>query len=169
MAFPDSPDIKRTTFAGAKKMTSTASELVTTDKAGSIYSLALLASNLQQGAPSESLPVFTIGDVAAQLQLTPRAIRFYEKRGLINPRRSGRFRLFDSKDLAVLRFIKTMRALGMGVQELTDLITNMRMSKNEKEINNILKLSVEKHLCKLEETTRSTQEKYDQCIKLLGD
>ena len=142
---------------------------MTKDEPGCIFSLALLASDLRQCAVSEGAPAFTIGHVADQLQLTPRAIRFYEKCGLISPRRSGRFRLFVSKDLAVLRFIKTMREVGMDIQELTNLITNMRRSKNENEIQNILKLAVQKHLTKLEASTRESQEKYDRCHRLLSD
>lgn len=149
-------------------MTSIAPKPVTKNELSGIYSLALVASNLHENAPSEEGPAFTIGDVAAQLQLTPRAIRFYEKCGLINPRRSGRFRLFVSKDLAVLRFIKTMRALGMNIQELTNLVTNMRRLKDENEIQNILKLTMEKHLSKLEESTRTAQDKYDRCLRLLS-
>jgi len=151
-------------------MTSIAPKPVTKDQLSSINSLALLASNMHQDASSEGAPAFTIGDVAAQLQLTPRAIRFYEKCGLVNPRRSGRFRLFVSKDLAVLRFIKTMRALGMDIRELTKLVTNMHRSNDENEMQNILKLTMQKHLSKLEESTRITQEKYDRCLGLLrGD
>jgi len=169
MVLLDRSDVVRTTLTGATKMTSIASDLMTKDEHSGIYSLALLASNLRQSAPLDGVPAFTIGQVSDQLQLTPRAIRFYEKCGLVNPGRSGRFRLYVSKDLAMLEFIKCMRSLGMGVQELTNLVTNMRRSSDENELLNILKLTMEKHLSSLEESIRNSQEQYDRCFGLLSD
>ncbi len=32
---------------------------------------------------------FTISELAGELEITPRAIRFYEEKGLLSPRRSG--------------------------------------------------------------------------------
>jgi MerR family transcriptional regulator, repressor of the yfmOP operon len=52
-----------------------------------------------------------INEVAAELGLTTRAIRYYQEVGLLEPaaRSDGAYRLFDESDLERLRFIKNLR------------------------------------------------------------
>jgi DNA-binding transcriptional MerR regulator len=52
-----------------------------------------------------------IQEVAAEIGLTTRAIRYYEEIGLLEPaaRSDGAYRLFDDSDLERLRFIKELR------------------------------------------------------------
>lgn len=52
-----------------------------------------------------------IQEVASELGLTTRAIRYYEEVGLLKPaaRTEGAYRLFDADDLERLRFIKGLR------------------------------------------------------------
>lgn len=60
-------------------------------------------------APSARL--LKIQEVAAELGLTPRSIRYYEEIGLLKPaaRSDGAYRLYDADDLERLRFIKGLR------------------------------------------------------------
>ncbi len=59
-----------------------------------------------------------IGAVAEALGMTPSAIRYYERRGLIKPvgRVDGR-REFDTKSILTLRFLKLAQAAGCTLQE----------------------------------------------------
>ena len=52
-----------------------------------------------------------IQEVAAEVGLTARSIRYYEEVGLLAPagRSEGAYRLYDADDLARLRFIKGLR------------------------------------------------------------
>jgi DNA-binding transcriptional MerR regulator len=52
-----------------------------------------------------------IQEVAAETGLTPRAIRYYEEQGLLQPaaRSEGSYRLYDDGDVERLRFIKGLR------------------------------------------------------------
>lgn len=52
-----------------------------------------------------------IHEVAAELGLTPRSIRYYEEVGLLKPaaRSDGAYRLYDADDIERLRFIKGLR------------------------------------------------------------
>ena len=63
--------------------------------------------------PSTSAPprLLRIQEVASELGLTPRSIRYYEELGLLKPaaRSEGDYRLFDPDDLERLRFIKGLR------------------------------------------------------------
>lgn len=61
--------------------------------------------------PTAPTPLLRIQDVAAEVGLTPRAIRYYEEVGLLEPagRSDGAYRLYDASDLERLRFIRSLR------------------------------------------------------------
>ncbi|WP_234029282.1 MerR family transcriptional regulator [Streptomyces sp. PsTaAH-124] len=61
-----------------------------------------------------------IGDAAAAVGATPRALRFYEQRGLLSPprRTAAGQRDYGPDDLAVLRTVRDLLALGLTVEDL---------------------------------------------------
>jgi DNA-binding transcriptional MerR regulator len=66
-----------------------------------------------------------IQEVAQETGLTPRAIRYYEEMGLLEPaaRSEGAYRLYDGDDLARLRFIKGLREdAGFSLAEIRQLL-----------------------------------------------
>jgi len=66
-----------------------------------------------------------IQEVASELGLTTRAIRYYEELGLLKPaaRSKGDYRLFDPDDLERLRFIKGLRDdAGFSLAEIGQLL-----------------------------------------------
>ena len=66
-----------------------------------------------------------IQEVAAELGLTTRAIRYYEEIGLLKPaaRTDGAYRLFDADDVDRLRFIKGLRDdAGFSLTEIAALL-----------------------------------------------
>lgn len=67
----------------------------------------------------------TIGAVAREVGLTPRAIRYYEELGLLRPavRVKGADRLFDEADVERLRKIKQLReVIGFSLSEIAELL-----------------------------------------------
>jgi DNA-binding transcriptional MerR regulator len=68
-----------------------------------------------------------IQEVAAETGLTPRAIRYYEELGLLNPaaRSEGAYRLYDADDLERLRFIRGLRDdAGFSLAEIRQLLAD---------------------------------------------
>jgi MerR family transcriptional regulator, repressor of the yfmOP operon len=66
-----------------------------------------------------------IQEVAAELGLTPRRIRYYEELGLLSPaaRSEGDYRLYDADDLERLSFIKGLRDdAGFSLAEIGQLL-----------------------------------------------
>ena len=61
--------------------------------------------------PTVEPRLLRIQEVAAEVGLTTRSIRYYEELGLLEPaaRSGGDYRLFDASDLERLRFIKSLR------------------------------------------------------------
>ncbi|HXT19829.1 MAG TPA: MerR family DNA-binding transcriptional regulator [Thermoanaerobaculia bacterium] len=68
--------------------------------------------------------LFTITELARELGVTPRAIRFYESRGLLRPQRAGTTRVYDHRDRGRLQLILRGKRLGFTlaqVQQFLDL------------------------------------------------
>jgi DNA-binding transcriptional MerR regulator len=65
---------------------------------------------------------YTIGELAAELGLTTRAIRFYETRGLIRPRRKGNARVYDRRDRARLLLILRGKNLGFSLEDIREYL-----------------------------------------------
>src|SRR5713226_2295229 len=72
--------------------------------------------------------LFTIGQAATATGLSPKAIRLYESKGLLPPaeRTDAGYRLFDEDDIAVLRFIRQAKALGLHLREIQDVLELQR-------------------------------------------
>lgn len=69
---------------------------------------------------SDSDVFFTIGELAKEFDITARAIRFYEDKGLISPQREGQRRLYRRRDRARLRLIMRGRRLGFSLREIRE-------------------------------------------------
>lgn len=66
--------------------------------------------------------LFRIGDLAHEFGLSLRALRFYEDKGLLSPRRAGVTRLYDREDHTRLRLILFGRQIGFTLAETKQLI-----------------------------------------------
>ncbi|MEW6257028.1 MAG: MerR family DNA-binding transcriptional regulator [Pseudomonadota bacterium] len=64
----------------------------------------------------------TIGDLARDFGVTLRALRFYEDKGLLSPRRDGLSRLYSAKDRERLGVILKGKRLGFTLTEIRGLI-----------------------------------------------
>lgn len=66
----------------------------------------------------------TIGEAASAIGVSAKAIRLWEARGLMPgiERTPAGYRLFGEDDLALLRFIRQARALGMSLGEIGDVL-----------------------------------------------
>jgi DNA-binding transcriptional MerR regulator len=67
-------------------------------------------------------PVFRIGDLAREFDLTTRAIRFYEDCGLLQPQRRGRTRVYTARDRTRLKLTLRGKRLGLTLAEVKDLV-----------------------------------------------
>lgn len=65
---------------------------------------------------------FTIGDLAREFGITLRALRFYEDKGLITPRREGLVRLYSKADRDRLAVILKGKRLGFTLAEIRALV-----------------------------------------------
>lgn len=72
-------------------------------------------------APRERL--YAIGELAQELNLTPRTIRFYEDEGLVTPMRQGSNRRYSYRDRARLQLICRGKRLGFSIAEIKEFLS----------------------------------------------
>lgn len=65
---------------------------------------------------------FSIAQLTAEFDITPRAIRFYEDRGLITPGRNGNRRVYSPRDRVRLKLILRGKRLGLSLEEIREII-----------------------------------------------
>lgn len=83
----------------------------------------LLSHPIVEDATAESRDLYTIGEAARIVGIEAKTIRFYEKAGLFHPSRASGTRVFQFQDIAALRVIKMLRALGVNVKEVKRVMT----------------------------------------------
>ena len=65
---------------------------------------------------------WTVGELADELGVTTRTLRFYESEGLVAPQRVGTNRVYDQRDRARLRLILRGRRFGMTLDECREIV-----------------------------------------------
>ena len=65
---------------------------------------------------------FRIGELAREFDVTLRTLRFYEDKGLLNPRRVGNLRLYTRGDRARLRIILLGKRVGFSLKDIREIL-----------------------------------------------
>ena len=65
---------------------------------------------------------FTIGDLAKEFGCTLRTLRFYEDKGLLNPKRDGLNRIYNRRDRARLKLVLMGKRVGFSLSEIREII-----------------------------------------------
>ena len=61
---------------------------------------------------------FSIGELCAEFDVTPRTLRFYEQRELLSPIREGQKRIFTARDRARLKLILRGKRFGFSLESI---------------------------------------------------
>jgi DNA-binding transcriptional MerR regulator len=68
-------------------------------------------------------PTFTISELSAEFDISPRTIRFYEEKGLLSPGRTkGNHRIYGRRDRARLKLILRGKRFGYSLEEIAEMI-----------------------------------------------
>jgi DNA-binding transcriptional MerR regulator len=65
---------------------------------------------------------YSISDLARELEITTRTIRFYEEQGMLTPERRGLERIYSGRDKVTLKLILRGKRIGFSLAECRDLI-----------------------------------------------
>jgi len=75
---------------------------------------------------------YSIGELAAEFDVTPRAIRFYESEGLLAPRREGQRRVYTPRERTRLKLTLRGKRLGLTLSEIRSLIDMYEPGQDER-------------------------------------
>lgn len=75
---------------------------------------------------------YSISNLAAEFGVTTRTIRFYEEKGLLQPRRDGTRRIYSPADRTKLRLILRGKRLGLSLDESAEIILMYGSPKNNR-------------------------------------
>jgi DNA-binding transcriptional MerR regulator len=65
---------------------------------------------------------WAIGDLARRCDVTLRALRFYEAKGLLDPVRLGQARRYRAEDIRRLQIVVAAKRLGFGLAEIREIL-----------------------------------------------
>ena len=71
---------------------------------------------------SDFEPVFSIADLAQEMDITTRTIRFYEDKGLLRPTRRGQQRVYSRADRTRLKLVLRGKRLGWPLDDIREMI-----------------------------------------------
>jgi len=92
-----------------------------------------------------SNPTYSISDLARELDITTRTIRFYEEQGMLSPERRGLERIYSARDKVTLKLILRGKRIGFSLAECRDLIGLYDpRGDNQKQLTTMLEKIVER-------------------------
>lgn len=65
---------------------------------------------------------FSIRELAHEFGVTPRTLRFYEQKGMINPDRRGAARIYSAADRARIELILRGKRVGFALDEIKEIL-----------------------------------------------
>ena len=75
---------------------------------------------------------FSISQLCAEFSVTPRALRFYETKGLLRPDRDGRGRVYSANDRARLALVLRGKRVGFSLDEIAEMLDLHEMNPDER-------------------------------------
>jgi DNA-binding transcriptional MerR regulator len=73
-------------------------------------------------APSAPAALHGIQEVAEELGISQRTLRFYEDKGLINPQRVGSMRVYTRREIGRMQLILRGKRLGFSLREIKEFL-----------------------------------------------
>jgi len=100
--------------------------------------------------------VYTIGDLARELDVSTRTIRYYEERGLLSPMRTDHTqqRLYTPRDRVRLTLLLRARGLGFNLDDIRDLFEIYDATHDETLQNERLRAMIVERLDQVETQLR---------------
>lgn len=101
---------------------------------------------------------YTVTQLSADLGVTPRAIRFYETKGLLAPRRAGSTRVYTHRDRARMILILRGKRLGFSLREIKDYLDLYEVDHTQREQLRMLLDLVRSRIARLEDQRAAVED-----------
>lgn len=91
--------------------------------------------------PPTTQPTLTVSDLARASGVTPSAVRFYDRHGLVTSRRTaGNQRRFYEIDGCLIKIIRVAQRAGLSVAEIRDLLSDLPEDRRQITLDDFLRL-----------------------------
>ncbi|MBP2290960.1 DNA-binding transcriptional MerR regulator [Azospirillum rugosum] len=95
--------------------------------------------DVTEGVPPTMEQLYTVNQLAEELGITPRALRFYEVKGLLSPNRVGNNRVYTKRDRARLKLILRGKRLGFSLAEIREYLDLYNVDGGVEQLKVLLK------------------------------
>jgi DNA-binding transcriptional MerR regulator len=119
---------------------------------------------------------YSISDLARELDITTRAIRFYEEQEMLIPERRGQERIYSPKDLVTLKLILRGKRIGFSLAECKELIDLYDPSSgNRKQLETFMakiaarRAQLEQQLLDIEQMQLELDTAEERCLAALAE
>jgi DNA-binding transcriptional MerR regulator len=102
--------------------------------------------------------LYTVNQLAEELGVTPRAIRFYEAKGLIAPARAGTTRVFERRDRARLMLVLRGKRLGFSLAEIREYLDLYDAGRSQAGQVKLLLAKTQERIAELEQQRRDLEQ-----------
>ena len=102
--------------------------------------------------------IYSVTELARDLGVTARTIRFYEDQGLISPQRAGATRVYTRRDKARMSLILRGKRLGFSIKEIKEFLDLYVVDVTQVEQLHLLLGKVRHRVRSLEEQKRALDE-----------
>jgi DNA-binding transcriptional MerR regulator len=95
--------------------------------------------------------IYSVTQLARELGVTPRTIRFYEDQGLIAPQRAGNTRVYSYRDRARMILILRGKRLGFSLRDIKEFLDLYVVDTTQVEQLQLLLTKVQNRIAQLED------------------
>jgi DNA-binding transcriptional MerR regulator len=81
---------------------------------------------------AKSERTYSISELSREFAVTPRALRFYEDKGLLAPKREGMARIYSARERGRLQIILRGKRLGFPLSDIKEIIDLYDLNDGEK-------------------------------------
>jgi len=103
-----------------------------------------------------------IQDVATQLGVTMRTLRFYEDKGLIAPQRVGTTRIYSRREIGRMQLILRGKRLGFTIREIKEFLDLYDVDPEHHEQVRILEAKVKDRIADLRKQKRAIEQTLEE-------
>lgn len=94
---------------------------------------------------------YTVTELAEELGVTPRTIRFYETKGLIKPRRAGTTRVYTHRERARMLLILRGKRLGFSLADIREYLDLYDADPSQVKQLRLLTQKIDRRIAELEQ------------------
>jgi DNA-binding transcriptional MerR regulator len=123
-----------------------------------------------------SAVTYSISELARELDITTRAIRFYEEQQMLSPERRGQERIYSAKDKVTLKLILRGKRIGFSLAECKELIELYDpVHGNQKQLNTFMnkiaerRAQLEQQLLDIQQMQLELDTAEERCMAALAE